>query len=53
MFVLEGLSIVGFWGTLMSWLRIVVEAEIYVEGSVNGDTVELDDGHSSINPAGN
>jgi len=29
-----------------------VEAEIYVEGSASGDTVEFDDGHSSTKPAG-
>ena len=29
-----------------------MEAEIYVEGSASGDTVEFDDGHSSTKPAG-
>jgi len=52
-FDLEGPGAVDFWGILISSLRIRVEAEVYVEGSASGDTVEFDDGHSSTKPAGN
>lgn len=51
-FALEEPTAVDLEWTLISRLRIFVDAEIYVEGSVNGDAVELDEGHSSTKPAG-